>query len=55
MKIAFRIYGLLLLAYPPEFRRRFGGEMLQVFHDRCRDEASARALAGFWWRTLFGG
>ncbi len=32
---ACRIYGALLIAYPPEFRRRYGGEMTQVFRDRC--------------------
>lgn len=52
MKISYRIYGLLLFAYPPEFRRRFGDEMLQVFRDCCRDEARMRTLAGFWLRTL---
>ncbi len=31
-----RIYGALLFAYPPDFRRRYGGEMTQVFRDRCR-------------------
>lgn len=52
MKISYRIYGLLLFAYPQEFRRRFGNEMLQVFRDCCRDEARRRTLAGFWLRTL---
>ena len=52
MKISYRIYGWLLFAYPPEFRRRFGGEMLQTFRDCCRDEARRRTLAGLWLRTL---
>src|SRR5437868_2711384 len=28
------VYRLALLLYPPDFRRRFGPEMLQAFHDR---------------------
>jgi signal peptidase I len=36
-----RIYSALLYAYPPEFRRQFGGEMKQVFRDRCRDLAQS--------------
>ena len=31
-----RIYAALLYAYPREFRLRYGGEMAQVFRDRCR-------------------
>ena len=31
-----RIYFFLLYTYPRPFRTRFGGEMLQVFRDRCR-------------------
>lgn len=33
------IYRLLLYAYPAAFRRRYGGEMQQVFRDRCRQVA----------------
>jgi hypothetical protein len=50
--ISYRLYGLLLFAYPPQFRRRFGNEMLQVFRDCCRAHASRRALLSFWLRTL---
>ena len=31
-----RAYAVLLYAYPRDFRLRFGGEMRQVFRDRCR-------------------
>jgi signal peptidase I len=34
-----RVYLVLLYAYPREFRLQFGGEMQQVFRDRCRDVA----------------
>jgi len=39
-------YRLLLLAYPLEFRRRFGREMLQVFQDCCRQEMRTRGRTG---------
>ncbi len=41
-----RIYRAPLYAYPPEFRRRFGREMAQVFGDRCRSVAQTRGLRG---------
>ena len=31
-----RVYLVMLYAYPREFRLQFGGEMRQVFRDRCR-------------------
>ena len=52
MNMAYRIYGWLLFAYPPEFRRRFGREMLLVFRDCYREEARRRTRAGFYLRTL---
>jgi signal peptidase I len=36
-----RLYSVLLYAYPPDFRRRFGAPMAQAFRDRCRDAAQA--------------
>src|SRR5262245_26895474 len=48
-----RAYRLLLYAYPPTFRRAFGGEMWQVFRDSY-EEASTRgpaALALLWLRV----
>ena len=52
MNISHRLYGLLLFAYPAEFRREFGNEMLQVFRDSYRDEARAGSLPRFWLRIL---
>ena len=46
-----RIYRMLLRAYPPEFRARYGKEMVLVFRDQCRD-GDARSL-GFWARVLW--
>lgn len=52
MNISCKLYGLLLLAYPPEFRRRFQNEMLQVFRDSYRLETRRRSLPGFWLWTV---
>ena len=41
-----RAYRVLLYTYPPDFRRRYGREMAQVFGDRCREAAQARGLHG---------
>jgi len=41
-----------LLAYPPEFRGEYGGQMLQVFRDSYRAEARSGSLPVFWLRTL---
>jgi len=49
---ASRLYDWLLRAYPPEFRREFGHEMVQVFRDCYRSEERNRSLPGFWCRTL---
>src|SRR6266850_5530047 len=50
--ISSRVYGLLLFAYPPEFRQEFGSEMIQVFRDCYRAEANSGSLPRFWFRTL---
>ena len=38
----FRIYGVMLLTYPREFRRGYAREMQLVFQDRARDVARTR-------------
>jgi hypothetical protein len=51
-----RLYGLLLLAYPAEFRREYGSEMAHMFGDLCREQlrhAGARGLAAVWARALW--
>ena len=45
-----RLYAAMLYAYPHEFRREYGGEMRQFFHDRCRELVSEGAGAGTWLR-----
>lgn len=52
MNVSLRLYGWLLLAYPPEFRRTFGDQMLQVFRDCYRAEANCGSVASLWFRTL---
>ena len=52
MNVSVRLYGWLLLAYPQEFRRAFGDQMLQVFRDCYRAEARSGSLPSFWLRTL---
>jgi putative ABC transport system permease protein len=48
------VYRVLLRAYPPEFRQRFGAAMEQALHDRYRAAAAAggAAVAGLLVRTL---
>src|SRR5688572_15652849 len=46
-----RFYGLLLRAYPAEFRHEYGGEMRRVFALRYREEEGA-ARVRFWVETL---
>ena len=50
--ISYRLYGLMLFAYPEDFRRQFGNQMLQVFRDSYRDEARAGSLPSFWLRIV---
>lgn len=50
-----RFYRLLLLLYPAEMRRRFGGDMAELFRDRLRQEWRTRGRLGLiraWRRTL---
>src|SRR6266850_6483178 len=41
-----RLYRLLLLAYPPDFRAEYEREMVLLFRDQCR-ESHVRTV-GFW-------
>lgn len=45
-----RIYSVMLYAYPREFRLRYGTEMQQFFHDRCRELVRDGAGKGMWFR-----
>ena len=53
--MSIRLYSLLLVGYPSQFRREYGSHMLQVFRDSCR---RAYALDGlnsmimFWIQTM---
>lgn len=46
-----RVYALLLRAYPPAFRARYGQEMMLVFRDQYRDRDVSTAR--FWLRVLW--
>ncbi len=50
-----RLYQALLIVYPSEFRREYGGPMLQMFRDCCRQalrENGAAELLSLWARTM---
>lgn len=51
-----RVYRGILGLYPVEFRRRFGDDMVQLFHDRLRDARTGRAPGGALvaWSALVG-
>ena len=56
LSLSQHLYGLLLCAYPSEFRREYGREMLQVFKDCYRAEARRNGFTGIirlWAHTLF--
>jgi len=49
--VAERVYRLLLLAYPPAFRERYGQEMMETFRQCQRESCQAEGLKGparFW-------
>ena len=43
-----RVYGWLLLAYPPAFRRRHGVDMVRVFEDELRHLWPGRGPRAAW-------
>lgn len=51
-----RVYRGLLALYPNDFRRRFGDDMVQLFHDKLRDARSRHAAGGALatWMALVG-
>jgi hypothetical protein len=50
IELSARTYAILLIAYPPTFRRDFGSQMIQVFRAACRHsmKQGSRALMRFW-------
>src|SRR4029453_6017239 len=46
------IYSILLLAYPREFRREYGSQMVLLLLDCQRDARTAPARTRIWLRTL---
>lgn len=51
-----RVYRGLLRLYPAEYRDRFSGEMVQLFHDKLRDARTGSVSGGTVraWLTLLG-
>ena len=47
------IYSILLFAYPREFRREYGSQMVRLLLDCQRDARTAPARTRIWLRTLF--
>jgi hypothetical protein len=47
------IYSILLLAYPREFRREYGSQMVLLLVDCQRDARTRAARRRLWLRTLF--
>jgi hypothetical protein len=41
-----RVYRALLRLYPANYRDRFSGEMLQLFHDKLRDARTGSVSGG---------
>jgi signal peptidase I len=50
IRVVCRLYAAMLYGYPREFRLRYGVEMQQFFHDRCRELFRAHAGSGVWLR-----
>lgn len=55
MPFSQRLFGVMLLAYPRQFRREYGLQMTQVFRDcyRAEQRFGARTLSVFWLRSFF--
>jgi len=50
-----RLYSALLSLYPVRFRIRFAPEMLQLFHDCCKDaveKGQVAVVAAFWLQVM---
>lgn len=54
MSLSQKLFDLMLVAYPREFRREYGRQMAQVFRDcsRARAHGGIRAGLDLWLRTL---
>lgn len=50
------LYGAVLRAYPPDFRARFGMEMIDAFSEEIREQREQYGLRGVlsaWWSALW--
>lgn len=56
LRLSGRVYELLILVYPAQFRREYSGQMAQVFRDETRavlHNDGVDGLIGWWALTLF--
>ena len=54
-RVSERVYRMLLVVYPAEFRRAYGSQMRQAFRDLCREEQRKEGKGRFvrlWSRTI---
>ena len=52
MMVSQRLFHLLLLAYPREFRHEYGSQMTQLFRDCYRERTNAAGLWVLWLHTV---
>jgi hypothetical protein len=55
IRISIKVYGFLLVVYPPSHRQTYGPLMRQLFRDLCHDAYTKNGffgLARLWIRTL---
>jgi hypothetical protein len=56
LRLSERVYRVLLILYPADFRREYSQHMAQVFRDSCRDvyrQGGTEALVYWWMAALF--
>ena len=54
VRVSERVYRVLLVVYPEEFRDAYGPQMVQVFRDSCREELrkGGARIVRLWLRTI---
>jgi hypothetical protein len=55
LRVSERLYRVLLVVYPEEFRNEYGAQLEQTFGDLCREKVERGGFAGLarlWVRTL---
>jgi hypothetical protein len=54
LRVSERVYRVLLVVYPKEFRDAYGPQMVQVFRDSCREESrkGGARVVRLWLHTI---